>query len=686
MAKILESRELDELTLIADFETVTGNTKYYKEHNDTKVIYWEIISLNDLNPTFHSRGTTMEGFFDYLSQLPKYYNKNKKLQSYQVYFHNLSFDGNFIYKYLNRIDPNQETFKYLINGNKIYSITWENIIFKDSILILSNSVNNLAKSLEGQPFIIDKHNYTQHLSPEDIASFYDQEPKESCEEFSQPYQDYVTNDVRVVARALYNVYNVILKNFGVNILKFYTAGSIMRSINVTNAIKYFGSRNKKIKIDPKSNLPYDLTLSREYYDYFKDIFSGGFTRGNNNYKGKMIYGTLGKTINYIDINSSYPASMSGNLPYGNPQVVNMKKWSDIEKLDLTGSTNYFIKIQWLHTPCPNYIGVDFLPNVKKDFIGFYWLEELKFLFSQYNNISFKVIRLFKINVAPYLQNSFIGKNGFYTLKQNATDPVTKLTYKIFLNAGYGKFAEKPHDEVLIWNNGDKENKIKDKTSDWDDIEIIKKHNERRAKLGFQPRDKFQSYTYRHKWSLDNNFNVWDYWDLKTDTKRESHIILASFITMKSRMNLFNVMTNYIGLNNFVYADTDSIFYIDENDTIKNKLEQSNLIHPTELGKWSYEERELQEFMFMRRKMYVYKNKKDIEKIKAAGLNSNIIKNLSMDEFVTGVSRGSIDDGDFKKIFTPSGIIFEVANKKILDLEVVNNAYIHNITIPDIIKI
>ena len=76
------------LRYMADFETVTKGSKEYAKNGHTDVHLWYALRMdNDTHEWKHR----MQDFYDWLRLTP--YNKNIK-------FHNLSFDGNFIFKFL----------------------------------------------------------------------------------------------------------------------------------------------------------------------------------------------------------------------------------------------------------------------------------------------------------------------------------------------------------------------------------------------------------------------------------------------------------------------------------------------------------------------------------------------------------------------------------------------------------
>ena len=131
------------LAYAADFETTTDAT-------DCRVWAWGIAQVGFKN-TF-KYGNNIDSFFDYLSKLP----------SCRVYFHNLAFDGSFIFDYLlnngwvfveARKDlKRKHTFSAVISDmNQVYSIT---LIFShgikidifDSYKIIPMSIAAVAKT------------------------------------------------------------------------------------------------------------------------------------------------------------------------------------------------------------------------------------------------------------------------------------------------------------------------------------------------------------------------------------------------------------------------------------------------------------------------------------------------------------------------------------------------------------
>lgn len=174
----------------ADFETSTSKTEYFKLHHDS-IVY--LGYMKHLRTDEDYKFTNINEFYQLIRGFKK---------SALIYFHNLSFDGYFLYKCLlqngirwyNDIPKKITGFSIMRNGTKIYKITFKfynkkkyiTVHFKCSLRILSSSINDL-----GLVFGIFKH------QEGDGEEFYNNEPNLQWEDYSPRFLEYTLNDVEV---------------------------------------------------------------------------------------------------------------------------------------------------------------------------------------------------------------------------------------------------------------------------------------------------------------------------------------------------------------------------------------------------------------------------------------------------------------------------------------------------------
>lgn len=231
--------------------------------------------------------------------------KNKK-ENYVLYFHNLKFDGEYIFSYLlqhgytcikDKKERDDNTFTTLISDTgQFYSIEIffetknpkhiNKVTIYDSLKILNFSVDMIAKdfNLPIRKLEIDykqKREIGHILTSEEI--------------------DYIRNDVEIMARALKIM-------FDENLTKM-TIGS--------DALYNYKEINKNFK-NYFPILPYEIDID------IRKSYKGGFTYLNDCYKEKE----TGEGI-VLDVNSLYPSVMMyEKLPFGNPIFFDGKYESD----------------------------------------------------------------------------------------------------------------------------------------------------------------------------------------------------------------------------------------------------------------------------------------------------------------------------------------------------------------------
>ena len=178
----------------ADFETTT-------DPNDCRVWAYAICEIGNVDNFIY--GNNIEDFIKFCE------NKN---ENYEIYFHNLKFDGEFIFSYLlnngyqvikSKNEKQDKTFTTLISDTgQFYSIE---IYFK---IIDGKHVNKVTiyDSLKILNFSVDKIAKDFNLPIQKLELDY-KEKREINHKLTENEINYIKNDVEIMARALEYLFN-----------------------------------------------------------------------------------------------------------------------------------------------------------------------------------------------------------------------------------------------------------------------------------------------------------------------------------------------------------------------------------------------------------------------------------------------------------------------------------------------
>ena len=262
----------------ADFETTV-------DPDDCRVWAFALCEIDDPNNFIY--GNSIDDFINFCMN-PK--------ENYVLYFHNLKFDGEYIFNYLLNNDyicikdkkqKANKTFTTLISDTgQFYSIEIffeiknskhvNKVTIYDSLKILNFSVEQIAKDFD--------------LPIRKLELDY-KTKREVGHILTEHEIDYIRNDVEIMARALKIM-------FDENLTKM-TIGS--------DALNNYKEINKNFK-HYFPILPYEIDQD------IRKSYKGGFTYLNDVYKEKE----TGAGI-VLDFNSLYPSIMAfEKLPFGNP--------------------------------------------------------------------------------------------------------------------------------------------------------------------------------------------------------------------------------------------------------------------------------------------------------------------------------------------------------------------------------
>lgn len=620
---------------VADFETATPNTEYYKKYDDTKVLLWYTKSLKGDEEMMGVELTDM--MYSYMSLG----------RSIMVFFHNLNFDGDFIIKWLiangytlyNKLLNDKVGFSILKNGRQIYEIkvryysAYHNdyyvIVFRCSWRILSHPVESLGKSV----------GIAKYKEGEDVKDFYDVEPREKLEDYPENFREYCKRDVDIVRLCLIafdDAMNFLKKEYSFlntfNWKSKLTASSISLKLQ-KEFVRHFHNPYiaKGFKHDDNDN-----QIATEFY-------FGGFTQFNFNIQGIQ---TPCKNGVGIDINSAHPFSMTKKLPYG--KLYNMKEtsWEDckltkddvceffelqIDSAELKPPGCFALLANW-----PKYNGISDGPIYQFNrylteaygFRCFYMREEFEALCKYY---TFEGVTI--VNHWWMMADKFLGEfvNQMYKFKSDFKAQGKEglsWTFKIILNGGYGIHAKRnDYDAIYVCKDKDEYDSYKH----GDNIKIGK-----------------YNYTI-HLGKGDSHLidGVYIHLCKIVDKPKANNKFIASAITAWSRIYLWEAMEK-IGFDKCAYTDTDSIYTLEAPKNLGDVLH----LDKYELGAWDIENTYTDIFVLGAKSYYIKKGDEFV-KAKYSGINSKWLKD-NLDESI--YRSDNLEEANLTRRYTKSGVV------------------------------
>jgi len=423
-----------------DFETTT-------DVNDCRV--WAY-SLSEVGNTDNFQfGNNIDDFFNICAD---------KNENHIFYFHNLKFDGEFIFYWLfrnnfelvkNRKLLTDNTFCTLISDmGQFYSIEIcfskkghkvNKVTIYDSLKILNFSVANIAKdfNLPIEKLEIDykEHREIGHtLTPLEIK--------------------YIRNDTEIVARALKTLFDLEMK-------KMTIGADALDDYKTTIGKKLFNLRFP---------VP-DIELDK----YLRKSYKGGFTYLDDRYRGKTV-----KEGIVLDNNSLYPSRMRNQmLPYGEPVFYKGKYKKD--KL-------YNLYVQ--RFSCQFELKKDHIPSIQIKHLTFIPTEYLKsseseeveltltsvdldLFFQQYNVYNIDYLDGYKFKGSTGMFKSYVDKWSKVKIesKKNKNKAMYTLA-KLMLNSLYGKFSLAPQIRSKYPYYNSKDDKVTYIYGEWEERKPI----------------------------------------------------------------------------------------------------------------------------------------------------------------------------------------------------------------------
>lgn len=555
----------------ADFETTT-------DEKDCRVWAYALCEIGKPDNFYY--GNNIEDFFKALQY---------KRENYVLYFHNLKFDGEYIFNYLlnngyecikDKKDRKDKTFTTLISDTgQFYSIEIffevgknkksNKVTIYDSLKILNFSVDKIAKAFD-LPIRKLELDYTKYREVGHVLT--DEEI------------DYIRNDVEIMARALDFMFKERLTKM--------TIGS--------DALSYYKDMNKNFnKYFPI--LPYEIDMD------IRKSYKGGFTYLNECYKEKE----TGRGL-VLDVNSLYPSVMTGEyLPFGEPIFFTGKYEEDVlYKLYIQTLTCSFELKEGKIPTVQIKNNLAFVPNeyVKSSDGDLVTLTltnvDLKLFFENYNVKDITYHSGWKFKALKGLFTSYI---TYWTEKKiNAKKEGNNVLYlisKLMLNSLYGKFGLNP-------NVGSK-------------------------------------YPYL------NEEGIVKYGNYPIEIRDSIYIPVASFITSYARNKTIRTSqaikdytTRNYGKDYYIYSDTDSIHLLEMS---KEELSSFVEIDDYKLGAWKMESTFVKG-KYIRQKCYIELGEDDKLNVVVAGLPKKLGNIINFDNFKVGFTTENMNIKEKKLTF------------------------------------
>lgn len=488
-------RKPKNLTYCADFETTSNNQ--YQVEGETKVYLWKLMGVDNL---IDQIGLSMDSFMSFIAGLG----------DSVIYFHNLSFDGEFILWWLleNNFTYEEDlktcnTFKSIIDETgSIYSISVKHLNnatteFRCSYKLFPKSIKDIGEMV-GIEKLNETHDYNE-------IKHYN-----SIEELTEEEVKYITNDVRIMVELIRYLQSKDIK------------GLTMSSSAYKNwqKDKYCLCKNEMKKND-----------NEEVVEIVRKSYRGGITKVNPKYAGIEFNDVIS-----FDVNSLYPSVMYDNpMPIGDGKI-----YKNIEE-GRRDRRHLFIIVAFVmygkvrtgkHAFIGNQSGFSYArkysyDDVIENKILYLWEKEWE-LFKLVYDSEYTILKVVGWKKANNVFKDYIDR--WYNVKKNAKNETERSLAKLMLNSLYGKFGM----------NDSRVTKVPIAVGDT----IIYK-------------------------TIENNTTYY-------------YKEVASYITSMARVKLASFM-NKCG-DNFLYCDTDSVYYIGHEipDVFKD------VVDPKKLGYWKYE--------------------------------------------------------------------------------------------------
>lgn len=638
--KTYKSKGISYYNLECAFDTETSSI--LQGDVKTGLCYIWMFGLGDSDKHIYY-GRTLDEFTEFMYQLSVEFDLSNE-KRLVVYVHNLSFDFQFIQKYLNWIEMFATA-----KRNPIKCCCDFGIEFRDSLVLSGYSLLKVGENLTKHDNIekaVGDLDYKKVRSP--ITHLTEQEMY-YCEQDIRVLLAYINEEIQ----AFGNITLIPLTNTGKVRLDVRSACGLKeyRSFAYKNDI--FKSKWNK-KINKFKDLIQSLKLTKEEYELAKDVYQGGFTHGDILYINETLkVGDEIKRLISKDFTSSYPTVMiAEKYPMTSPIPVEL----DLEKaLKYINSKNFGFMTRikmW---------------NVESDFVENY------LSFSKCKNVEKPVLNNGRILRCDYLETSVSDLDLDIILKTYTFSKIEFFeSYELKL-----QYLPTPIVATIIDYYNDKTT-LKD--VDGKEAEYMNAKGKLNSIYGMCVMDLYKPEILFENglWSVDEDSSVQDVIDkVQSSHNRFLYYLWGVWVSAYARHNLW---TGILASENaFVYSDTDSIkiaiteendqamndYFDNYNKEVLNKLKVACEYHHLDferlqpytvdgvqkpLGVWD-DDGDYLMFKTLGAKRYLTYDTKGKLKLTCAGVSKiNGLKYLCKISGVEIDKKGHILSGDVQKVF------------------------------------
>lgn len=533
-------------------------------------------------------------------------------------------------------------------GNKIIKVCYVIDLF-DTFKIMSTSLSNLVDYTSNK---VDKMFYK-------LSAEYDYDRyRFDYENPTQTELRYLYNDIYLLKIAIEQFYFSNLNKFQLEPI-FRTASSI--AFELLKKFTFGDDYNKKymqfFELDKSCN--YDTTRK----EIEKVNYSGGYTHANHKYIDKLLNVKGGS----LDINSSYPSQMKYKpLPYGKPVKFIQGSYEPIENHVAIIELGFdYVKPKKHQYDLPVFkigsVNNKSLSKIYGDLSGNEYfstnIDKNDNIIPVYRELypdseTSPLTTNYQISVTSFEYDFFIKHFDFGVIPRDTFKPVElvfngpqigNVLYYKSMTGLVSNFITHFTKMKILYKGRTKEQINEDIKNDKNYYNNILTDTELKKALvnGVEPNPSLVAFA---KLVLNSSYGKFGtktdkkesdlYVDdeglckMSTDTdmqtihyeSKEFYRPFASFVTAHGRLQLWNTIIYAIGVDDFLYCDTDSIYFkgnVDEKINNMNKIGET--VDKTILGKWDLETH-FNSFKVLGQKKYMYFNTDKDKKGNIKGLN------------------------------------------------------------------